>query len=121
MPDQTTNLNTREKPVASIQAEKGRITRRTGAAIQTNTSMGDIPDTETGLAWLAAKGLLAPLGTTPTLVSLAKTLFQVGALPSTPLQTLNGICVVAFLLQELELMSTAKEIFTLVSKELTPS
>lgn len=75
---------------------------------------------ETGLSWLVAKGLLAPLGTTPTLASLAETLFQVGALPNTPLQTLNRIHVVAFLLQESELTSTAKEISTLVSKELAP-
>jgi hypothetical protein len=54
------------------------------------------------------------------LASLVETLFQVGALPNTPLQTLNGIHAVAFLLQELELMTIAKEISTIVSKELTP-
>jgi hypothetical protein len=99
---------TREKPPATTQAEKGRATRRMGATTQISTSSGDIPDAETGLSWLIAKGLLAPLGTTPTLTSLAKTLFQVGVLPNTPLQTLNRIHMVAFLLQETELTSTAK-------------
>jgi len=76
-PDQTTKEKT-------PQAEKGRSTRRTGAATLTNNAKGDILDVATGRTWLDARGLLAPSGTTPTLVALAKTLFQVGALPNTP-------------------------------------
>ena len=80
--------------------------------------MGDIPDAESGHSWLTAKGLLAPSGSMPSLAALAETLFQVGALPNTPLQTLNGIQAVAFLLQELEIAKAAKEVSSLVSKEL---
>ena len=81
---------------------------------------GDILDAETRRSWLTAKGLIAPLGTTPTLTLLAETLFQVGALLNTPLQTLNGIQSVAFMLQEMELGNTAKEVAKMVTKELTP-
>ena len=83
-----------------------------------NTNTEDIPDTETGLSWLAAKGLIAPSGTTPMLASLAKTLFQVRALPNTPLQTLNGIHAVAFLLHKLELVNTAWDVSIVISREL---
>jgi hypothetical protein len=76
-----------------------------------------IPDAETGLSWLAAKGLIAPSGTTPILA--AETLFQVGALPNTPLQTLNGIHAVAFLLHEPELVNTTQDVSTIISRELT--
>ena len=117
MPEWTANT-IREKPLATTQTEKGRTTRWISATTQISTSSAYIPDVETGLSWLAAKGLLALSGTTLTLASFAETLFQVRVLPNTPLQTLNGICAVAFLLQETELTSTAKEISTLVSKEL---
>ena len=53
------------------------------------------------------------------LASLAKTLFQVGALPNTPLQTLNSIHILAFLLHELELANTAQDASTVISRELT--
>ena len=69
---------------------------------------------------MTAKGLLAPSGTMPMLMSLAKTLFQVRPLLHTPLQTLNGIHVVAFLLQELEIMTIAKVLSAIVLRELTP-
>ncbi|KAF8219610.1 hypothetical protein L208DRAFT_992928, partial [Tricholoma matsutake] len=79
----------------------------------------DIPDVEKGCSWLTAKGLLAPSGSMPLLAALAKTLFQVGALPNTPLQTLNGIQAVAFLLQESEIANMAKEVSDMMMKELT--
>ena len=62
-----------------------------GVAMQSSFNTGDIPDGEKGCFWLMVKGLLAPSGSTPSLAALAETLFQVGALPNTPLQTLNGI------------------------------
>ena len=57
-------------------------------------------------------------GTILSLASLATTLFQVGDLLNTPLQTLNGIWAVAFLLQETEIANTAKEVTSKVSKNL---
>ncbi|KAF8227146.1 hypothetical protein L208DRAFT_1298073 [Tricholoma matsutake] len=116
----TLELSAREKHPAPLQVEKGRSTRQTGAIPQSGVNLGDISDTKAGLSWLAAKGLLAPSGSTPSLTLLAETLFQVGALLNTPLQTLNGIWAVAFLLQELELTNTTREVTTTVSKELTP-
>ena len=83
-PDQTS----KEKP---MNVDKGRTTRQVGTALTPNTNLGNIPDAETGQSWLDAKGLLAPSGVTPSLNSLVKALFQVGALPNTPLQMLNGI------------------------------
>ena len=56
-----------------------------------SSKTGDITDVEKGHSWIMAKGLLAPSGSMPSLAALAETLFQVKALPNTPLQTLNGI------------------------------
>ncbi|KAF8227000.1 hypothetical protein L208DRAFT_1497033 [Tricholoma matsutake] len=114
----TPELSAKEKQPAHSQVEKGRITRQTEAVPQSGANLGDIMDAEAGLSWLAAKGLMAPSGSTPSMTLLAETLFQVGALPNTPLQMLNGIRAVAFLLQELELMKTTREVTTTVLKEL---
>ena len=78
--------------------------------MSTNLNTSDIPDVATGHSWLTVKGLIMWSGLTPSLAALAEILFQVGALPNTPLQTLNGIHAAAFLLQESEMISTAEEV-----------
>ncbi|KAF8219487.1 hypothetical protein L208DRAFT_1339701, partial [Tricholoma matsutake] len=115
-----TDQTNKERTLNPTQTEKGRTTRRTGLLIPSNITLGDISDAEAGRSWLHSKGLIAPSGVTPTLTSLAETLFHIGALPNTPLQTLNGIRVVAFLLQELEWENTVVEVAKRVIKELTP-
>jgi len=116
IPVATPEQPTKEK---TPQVEKSRSTRQMGTAPLTSSTKGDIPDVATGHSWLDARGLLAPSGTTPMLVTLAEALFQVRALPNTPLQTLNRIHAVASMLQELELVNMAKEVANMVSKKLT--
>ena len=102
----------------TAKEKQTRTMRRMGAQAPPSHNVGDIPNAEVGCSWLMMKGLLVPLGSTLTPAALTETLFQVGALLNTPLQMLNGIQVVVFLLQEMEIANAAKEVTDLVSKEL---
>jgi uncharacterized phage infection (PIP) family protein YhgE len=81
----------------------------------------EIQDSTSGLSFLKKKKLLAPSGLSPALDDLASALFHIGDLPGTPLQTLNGIRSVAFLLKDANITSSSTNISTTIHELVKPS
>jgi hypothetical protein len=67
------------------------------------------------------KQLIMLSGLLPSLDDLASAFFHITNLPGTLLQTLNGICAVAFLLKDANTTTSSKNLITTIQDLIKPS